>query len=151
MQECAKRDFDRDPFLMMTSRELEQQSMKRAGLLPDAWDQMLEIPVDHRDPAIFASTPYRHHANQAAKKGLLLVRLFMALFGGFALVVPMLIMVLVPGQTVSLYVSSVFTIAFAIVLAIGSDLGPDNILGATAAYAAVLVVFVGASQPALQG
>ena len=149
MQECAKRDFDHDPFLMMTSRELDWQVMKRAGLLSDNLDQLLPVSADHEHPIVFASTPYRHYANQTTAKGQILVRLSMALFGGLGLVVPMLVMVLVPGRTVSLIVTSVFTLAFAVVLALRNDLEPDKILAATAAYAAVLVVFVGASQNAL--
>ncbi len=147
MQECARRDFDQDPFLMMTTRELDWQVMKRAGLLSDNVDQLLAVPADQDSPRVFGSTPYRHHANKTLDRGQFLVRLSMALFGGLALVVPMLIMVLVPRRTVSLIVASVFTLAFAVGLALRNELKPDQILAATAAYAAVLVVFVGASRP----
>jgi len=73
-------------------------------------------------------------------------RLAMALFGGTALIVPMLIMALRPGITIALITVSIATLIFALVLAffaVGS-MGKD-VLAATAAYAAVLVVFVGTS------
>lgn len=74
-------------------------------------------------------------------------RLGMALFGGVALIGPMLIMVLVPGGLkVSLWTVSVATFIFALSLAVGArdSLGKD-VLASVAAYAAVLVVFVGTS------
>jgi hypothetical protein len=73
-------------------------------------------------------------------------RLIMGLFGGLALIGPMLIMVLKPSQTASLITVSVATIIFSLVLAkFATDSAAKDVLGATAAYAAVLVVFVGAS------
>jgi hypothetical protein len=64
-------------------------------------------------------------------------RLWMGSFGGLALIVPMLVMVLHRSLRGSLIVSSAGTVLFAFALA----------LAATAAYAAVLVVFVGTSLP----
>lgn len=57
---------------------------------------------------------------------------------------PMTIMTLVPGATISLITALVATSRFALVLAFFSEesMGKD-ILAATAAYAAVMVVFVG--------
>jgi hypothetical protein len=73
-------------------------------------------------------------------------RLLMACFGGIALIGPMLIMVLLPGKKVTLITTSVATFLFALVLAIlANDSAGKDVLGATAAYAAVLVVFVGTS------
>ena len=66
----------------------------------------------------------------------------MALFGGLVLILPMLIMVLHPRKTKSLITSSIFTMAFALVQAFWADAKTDLVLS-TAAYAAVLVVFVG--------
>jgi hypothetical protein len=85
-----------------------------------------------------------------------------ALVGGAALLVPMLIMVLAPSKhqkITSLVTTCVFVIFFAAGLALHTaavltrkvrtgESGPlqaKDILGATAAYAAVLVVFVGTS------
>jgi len=73
-------------------------------------------------------------------------RLYMALFGGFALIAPNLIMTLHQTKVTSLVTTSVFTLAVAVVLAhFMTDSTEKDILAATAGYAAVLVVFVGAS------
>ncbi|KAE8441928.1 hypothetical protein EG329_004186 [Mollisiaceae sp. DMI_Dod_QoI] len=73
-----------------------------------------------------------------------LSRFYMALFGGLALIVPMLIMTLHESKVTSLVTTSVFVIAVAVLLAgFMEDADPKDILAATAAYAAVLVVFVG--------
>lgn len=95
----------------------------------------------------------------------ILTSFLFALAGGTALIAPMLIMVLYPSRNTSLVVTCVFVFAFAVGLALystvityigarykplhdvvkGSNLQAKEILGATAAYAAVLVVFVGTS------
>ncbi|RSM14633.1 hypothetical protein CEP52_001164 [Fusarium oligoseptatum] len=68
----------------------------------------------------------------------------MAIFGGAALVVPMLIMSLRPSKLTGLLTTSHFVVGVAVALAwFMKDAGPRDILAATAAYAAVLVVFVG--------
>ena len=75
-------------------------------------------------------------------------RFCMGSFDGLALTVPMLIMVLHRPLHGGLIVSSVGTMlfAFALALVVRSLRGMD-VLAATAAYAAVLVVFVGTSLP----
>jgi hypothetical protein len=71
-------------------------------------------------------------------------RLSMALFGGVALISPMLIMVLHPGLVVDLVTASVATVVFAFIIAVWlRDASGKDVLASTAAYAAVLVVFVG--------
>lgn len=73
-------------------------------------------------------------------------RLFMAMFGGIALIVPTVIMVKKPGTDVSLIVTSVSVVLFAAILALGAvDSTGKDVLSATAAYTAVLVVFIGTS------
>ncbi|KAK0615108.1 hypothetical protein B0T17DRAFT_377576 [Bombardia bombarda] len=73
-------------------------------------------------------------------------RLAMALFGGIALIAPTIIMAKYPGVNISLITTSVAVVIFSLVLAVGAtkSTGKD-ILQATAAYTAVLVVFVGTS------
>ncbi|CZT53121.1 uncharacterized protein RSE6_14572 [Rhynchosporium secalis] len=71
-------------------------------------------------------------------------RLYMAVFGGLALVAPILIMTLHEGKTTSQVTTSVFVFAVSIILAWRmKDAQAKDIIGATAAYPAVLVVFVG--------
>ncbi|RYP68829.1 hypothetical protein DL771_006447 [Monosporascus sp. 5C6A] len=78
-------------------------------------------------------------------------RLVMGSFGGLALIIPMLIMALLPGLKTSLITSSVATVLFASLIARYEDnAAGKDILAAVAAYAAVLVVFVGASMAPAQ-
>ncbi len=73
-------------------------------------------------------------------------RIIMAMFGGAALIGPMLIMTIHLSKNTSLITVSVATFVFALVLAfIARDSAGKDVLGATAAYAAALVVFVGTS------
>lgn len=73
-------------------------------------------------------------------------RILMAMFGGAALIGPMLIMTLHRSLNTSLITVSVATILFALLLALyATDSEGKDVLAATAAYAAVLVVFVGTS------
>ena len=73
-------------------------------------------------------------------------RLKMALFGGSTLITPMLIMRLHPTLLTELLTTSLFVVVVGLILAwYMKDADKKDILGATAAYAAVLVVFVGTS------
>jgi hypothetical protein len=85
--------------------------------------------------------------SKQAKRAAFTSRLLMALFGGIALIVPTVVMVKA-GSSVNknLITASVATVIFALVLAFGaSDSTGKDVLGATAAYTAVLVVFIGTS------
>jgi hypothetical protein len=73
-----------------------------------------------------------------------LSQLSMALFGGAALIAPMLIMTFHQSKLTSLLTTSLFVMGVAVVLAWWlEDAKNQDIVAATAAYAAVLVVFVG--------
>jgi hypothetical protein len=73
-------------------------------------------------------------------------RLVMALFGGIALIVPTLIMAFHPTRNTCLITTIVATLLFALILAFEArDSRGKDVLTATAAYAAVLVVFIGTS------
>lgn len=73
-------------------------------------------------------------------------RFVMALFGGVSLIVPMLIMTLNPSLLVDLATTSASTVSFAATITfLGTDSSGKDVLASTAAYTAVLVVFVGAS------
>ena len=79
-----------------------------------------------------------------SQKTALTERIIMAMFGGVALIAPMLIMTLHPSRNTSLFTTSLVTFIFALVLAVGAtNSAGKDVLTATAAYAAVLVVFVG--------
>jgi hypothetical protein len=85
---------------------------------------------------------------KAMKKDQFFSRLTMALFGGAALIAPMLIMILHQSKLTSLLTTSLFVVVVAVTLAWWmEDATSKDIVGATAAYAAVLVVFVGTGTP----
>lgn len=86
----------------------------------------------------------QHRRRRRAEMKALIQRILMGLFGGIALICPVLIMALCPSQNTNLITVSLATIVFAILLAIGaSDSTGKDVLAATAAYTAVLVVFFG--------
>ena len=84
-----------------------------------------------------------------------LSRYTMSFFGGFALLVPMTIMVLHPGRATALVTTiiSVFAVALGLSLSlpIYPRVGPSDAFTAVAIYSAVLVVFVGASTESDKG
>jgi VIT1/CCC1 family predicted Fe2+/Mn2+ transporter len=72
-------------------------------------------------------------------------RLVMAFLGGFALIIPMLIMTLHHTCLTALLTTSLCVIVVAVFLAVYlENADPKDVMGVVAAYAAVLVVFVGA-------
>lgn len=80
-----------------------------------------------------------------------IVRLIVAFIGGAFLVVPMLVMTLHQSQTKSLITASLSVVFFAIAISFGFKTTNVETLVATATYAAVLVVFVGSTQPVFSG
>lgn len=74
-----------------------------------------------------------------------LARFLIAVGGGAALIVPMLIMSFQPLHTKSLVTVSVAVVLFALTLSLAFSTDNKDTLQATATYAAVLVVFVGTS------
>ncbi len=66
------------------------------------------------------------------------------MLGGLALIVPVLIIVVqtIPMPIKALVVVSISILLFALSVAMFSKAVPENLLAATAAYAAVLVVFI---------
>ncbi|KAL3478434.1 hypothetical protein BJX99DRAFT_256555 [Aspergillus californicus] len=74
-----------------------------------------------------------------------LARLVVAFTGGAFLIVPMIIMMMRPSETKSLIVVSVTVVLFTLVLSFVVRVSNVETLVATATYAAVMVVFVGAT------
>jgi hypothetical protein len=74
-----------------------------------------------------------------------IARFVVAIGGGAALVVPMVIMSLQPSQTKSIVTVSVAVLLFSVCISLVMRANNTETLVATATYAAVLVVFVGAS------
>ncbi|KAI6790348.1 hypothetical protein KC361_g7966 [Hortaea werneckii] len=147
MREKDKLGYDRDPFLVKSSRALERDVLESSGLIPDHVlpKGELPLPYDHEHPVLANENGGRHHANKATSKKQRLERFAMASFGGLLIIVPMLIMANVPGKVASLVTSCVAIAIFAALVTLGTKLGPHEVLASVAAYAAVLVVFVGLS------
>jgi hypothetical protein len=86
-----------------------------------------------------------YRKSKERRRDRLFARLVMAFFGGFALIVPMLIMTLHPTRLTVLLTTSLCVIIVAVALAVYMENAePKDVMAAVAAYAAVLVVFVGA-------
>ena len=110
--------------------------------LPSAYIERLETSTGRLG---FRELDQKGREERSQKKAFT-QRIIMAMFGGAALIGPMLIMTLHPSRNTSLVTVSIATFLFALVLAfIARDSAGKDVLAATAAYAAVLVVFVGTS------
>jgi hypothetical protein len=133
--DCGENDED-DPFYLKSSKELDRLAMERAELIPyhvlPAGDLPISRDFDHPTLPGVARTA----AIKADKSRHLLLRFGMASAGGLFLIVPVIVMANVPGIAMLL---------FALGITFGTDIKSDQVLAATAAYAAVLVVFVGTS------
>ncbi|OTA25466.1 hypothetical protein BTJ68_12674 [Hortaea werneckii EXF-2000] len=147
MREKAVGGYDHDPFLIKSSRALERGVLESSGLIPDHLLPKgdLPLPCDHEHPLLSNESGGRHYANEQTTKKQRIERFAMASFGGLLIIVPMLIMANVPGKVASLVTSCVAITIFAALVTLVTKLGPHEVLASVAAYAAVLVVFVGLS------
>lgn len=75
-------------------------------------------------------------------------RFMFAILGGLIIIIPVLIVAVGEASARALVVVSISILAFSVVVALFSAAEPENLLAATAAYAAVLVVFIGNTNPA---
>jgi hypothetical protein len=138
----AKNSLRLDPFVLTSARSLELGMMLEANLVTSTHTKV-EDCRDFKDPILPGGS--RRHLNRTRKMENFWERFYMAAFGGIALVGPMLIMVLHRGKATSLVTVSVSVLLFAIIISKYSTGTPEAVLGIVAAYAAVLVVFVGTS------
>lgn len=165
MTEFRERDTKHDPFRVSTEWTLQRTVMKNlaSAALDDTtqgWDENLSedsilkflkglSPYGPYEPTLQGVKRFwdtRSNAAKAQKRENYAKRAVMAVIGGAFLVGPMLIMVLHPGLVTSLVTTSACVVVFGLVIALPGLLDkPSDVLSATAAYAAVLVVFVGTS------
>ncbi|KAF4625610.1 hypothetical protein G7Y89_g12555 [Cudoniella acicularis] len=93
-----------------------------------------------------ASVLKRWTVEEQKKKNKFISRASGAVFGGIAVITPMLIMSLHPTRLTQLLTASLFVVSVALLLAWLMDEAEwKDMIATTAAYAAVLVVFVGAA------
>ena len=157
MQDCAKRR--NDPFLVTSAKCLDAAAIRehlasiRSGLTNQQQD-LIELyskdssypePNDTDKPEVLGG--YRTTIIKETKFKDFLVRLSMASLAWLFIVGPMLLMVLNNTKLTALLTTSVCVGAFGVMMARALE-KPFDVLSATAAYAAVLVVFVGTSTTA---
>lgn len=130
---------------MKSSRALERIILEATQLIPNHVlpSGPLPLPKDYENIQLRAIG--RNEANRATDRKNKLSRFAMSTLGGLLLVVPMLIMANIPGKIPSLVTTCVALVIFSALVTLLTELGPHEILATTAAYAAVLVVFVGTS------
>jgi hypothetical protein len=75
-------------------------------------------------------------------------QILLAIGAGGSLLVPKIIMTFETSRRARLIVVSVATILFGVLFTVISN-SKENILGATAAYAAVMVVYIGSASPSV--
>lgn len=158
-QEEAKRKGGKDCFEISTRGVLGFRLMEDAYLLPDprsrhgrgqeyyeSIKQHIQDKEDYNERLNILPGYARHEQSEEIRNERRLERLRMGALGGLALIAPMLIMVLHHDLLTTLMTTSLATILFAGALAWwGTKHSGEAVLGAVAAYAAVLVVFVGTS------
>jgi hypothetical protein len=118
-----EKGFDLEPNLHIHPHDWSKCSLR--------YNEFDALPGGPWDPKTRKKTKYARYS--------------MALLGSLILVCPMLLMVLVKGIIVRLVTAGACTIIFAFALAKLSTRTPFELMSATAAYTAVLVVFVGTS------
>lgn len=150
IQSCVDRG-DRDPFILSSSRNLESRFLEL---------ELLHIPSHVRESKgewsninfhgpVYTADGSRGKLSKEEKFHQTLQRLVMTIVGGAFLVGPMWLMVLQNQMYTTLITTTAFVFGFGFVISIvptfvdGAKLGMETVMSVTAAYAAVLVVFVG--------
>lgn len=146
MHTCIKRGRE-DPFDVRTERKLDAKILASAlSSFPKAVrrdDGLGEISFP--DPVVNKIEPIggtRYVKYKQRNKQGFIERLSIALIGGAFVIAPMLLMVLHKTQTTALVSTSVAVVLCGIVAAWWLP-EPVHVISTTAAYAAVMVVFVG--------
>jgi len=140
MKHCSQQL--RDPFLITAERSVDDYILAslvpRNAALTDILSNELWESEDETTP--IGGTRHETHRETAQKA--FAERLLMAIVGALFLVAPMWLMVLHNTMWTSLASTSVFVIVFGVLVAWHLE-DKEKVLASTAAYAAVLVVFVG--------
>ena len=144
MQQTATRHpRDRDPFLITTERWVDHYILDHFVQAPHLASQDVFSSEEWEPESV--SSPIggtRHETNQATAQRAFLDRLGLAIVGALFLVGPMWLMVLHNTMWTSLVSTSVLVFVFGFLAAVYLA-DKEKVLASTAAYAAVLVVFVG--------
>lgn len=149
-------DIEEDVFRKSTSDDattvdLEIAAAQQRVRAVDAFWSTLEVKGTNAS-GVNREVALRRAEEMVRDKNAFYARLSMALFGGLALIVPMLIMTLVPSRTTSLVTTSLCVLAVAVALSYFMKTAEaKDVMACTAGYAAVLVVFVGTGETTAAG
>lgn len=156
MKSC--KNWDDDPFVMTSYRHLEDLTLKdeletfpvedRTYLARRSWMKGIDYgELDWGNTEVAQGNPdnfNRGQLNKVAEFRSFTARLGIAAFGGAFLVGPMWLMALDSRKYTGLITTTIFTFAFAVVMArLLRKESTAVVISSTAAYTAVLVVFVG--------
>lgn len=137
----ANGDEAKDPFCISSKWDLVSKVMENAHL--KAGGDRYGVNTLHQLMGTFNE---RTRVNKDRNLKELTARLAAAVLGGIALIGPMLLMVLRQDKTTNLITTCVAVLVFAIMMAQYSTGSKETIVATVAAYAAVLVVFVGSQE-----
>jgi VIT1/CCC1 family predicted Fe2+/Mn2+ transporter len=141
MRDLAYRDWSNNPFHLKAEREMERgllEHLRAQGIEPE---QMI-LGDDAGLAPKLPGGPWDYPSAQRNRKE----RYALTVLGSLIIIIPIVIMTFVPGQIASIATVVSCTMFFAVATAYFSPTKPPlELMIATAAYAAVLVVFVGAS------
>ncbi|OBT70322.1 hypothetical protein VE03_00191 [Pseudogymnoascus sp. 23342-1-I1] len=152
----ALRDFDymqqkdsdmveSDPFHLTFSRWCDWAIMKPnvETIYKSTTNPLMSIPRDHEDPGLISDG--RGWIRETQRNASFQKRFWFGIAGGLALIAPMLLILLHHDKVTALATASVATVMFAVTMAFyhEADASPLALVGATAAYSAVLIVLVG--------
>jgi len=150
MESKYNKAIHQDPFKLVSSHTRDA-AILNAHKIPDLTSRRYpkvrikwrKVASDFARPALLGYS--RGYARESAEWKAFTRRLLWTLLGGLSLIGPTLLMVLHGGLRTTLATASACTVAFALVLALFSKESPLTLVGATAGYAAVMVVFIGTS------
>ena len=144
IQEKRTPDFQKDPFKLVTTKALDKKLIEDAKIvLPmgSHGSSGLQPPHDSHSPQLPGNS--RGRVVQEKESRAFAQRLSVALIGGLALLVPVIIMAVRKTLLKSLLTISVAVLLFSLAIAIFSHQTSVQVMSVTAAYTAVLAVFVG--------
>lgn len=141
MRDLAFRDWPNNPFHLKSEREMERgllEYLRAQGVEP----AQMATEEENRVSPVLPGGPWDYPSAERNRKE----RYALTVLGSVIIIVPMVFMAFVPGRTSSVATVIICTLLFAVGAAYFSPTKPPlELMIATAAYAAVLVVFVGAS------
>lgn len=150
MAKCTQKS--RDPFVVTGARTVDEYVLRqimseRPGLLSECFESIPSIYPWEKLAEFSTVCVSRNEGEREVRLKQFRRRLLSAALGGAFLIGPMWLTVLLDSwRYTALVVTSVFVSLFGLVMAALLDESKD-IMANTAAYAAVLVVFVGTNNP----